>query len=172
MSTDYLTDLPIRLSELHSLKEHGVSIKEDETGCILTQGNSSLHAHSESEYLPVMFTRYADNDPSELFQLIEMEYGVKLKSEHDDEYVYALCDLNVRSRNAVCPACSSENVAKILYGLPRNSRGVRRVLKTKLFVVGGCVVRQGRPLWHCNECKHKWRPSRPEHKGKTSNQSH
>ena len=77
MSTDYVTDLPIRVTELDALKDKGVSIKEDECGCILTLENSHLFVYFESEYSPVMFCRHGDNNPLRILQLITNEYGVE-----------------------------------------------------------------------------------------------
>ncbi len=129
MSTDYLTDLPIRMSELDALKKNGVRIKKDESGCILTLSDAHLHACSESKYTPAMFSRYGDNDTSELFQLIEKTYGVEFVSEHEDGYEWLIARAEKRSREAkCCPSCSSEDIADILYGMPCMSVGMERVL--------------------------------------------
>ena len=157
MSTDYLTDLPIRIGELDPLRDTGVSIEEDENGCTLSLGNANLHACSESKYSPVAFSRYGDSDPFFLLQLIENQFGVEVVSEHDDEYDEMMEEAERRSNEAkFCPSCSSADVASILYGTPAMSKGMQRVLDSKQIAIGGCCQEIGAPEWICNECGHGW----------------
>ena len=167
MSTDYLTDLPIRIGELDVLTKRGISIEEQEDGgCILVLDNAHLHVYAETKYSPVAFSRYGDNYPAELFQLIENEYGVEFISEYDDRYERMMEKAERRSNEAkCCPSCSSENVADILYGMPCMDKGMRRAMESKQVVLGGCCIEDGQSEWHCNGCEHEWGSLRRRKRG-------
>ncbi len=60
------------------------------------------------------------------------------------------------SERPVCPKCGSNHVARILYGLPADSDELKRELDAKRSVLGGCVVTDDDPEWHCNECRREW----------------
>lgn len=49
-----------------------------------------------------------------------------------------------------CPKCKSENLAKILYGLPAFDDKPEKDLEEKKIVLGGCEVDDKH--WHCNNC--------------------
>ena len=157
MSTNYVTDLPIRITELDALEDKGVKLKEDEFGLILTLENSHLFVYCESEYSPVMFCRYGNNDPSELLDLICKQYGVEIISEYDDGYERLIERAERRSNEAqYCPSCSSKNVAEIHWGMPEMSKGFARVYEANQIKLGGCCIEDGQPEWYCNECEHEW----------------
>jgi hypothetical protein len=157
MSTNYLTDLPIRVTELDALKGKGVKLKDDEFGLILTLDNSHLFVYFESEYSPVLFCRHGDNNPLKILQLIEKAYGVETISEYDDGYEDTVANAERRSQEAkCCPSCSSKDVAEILYGMPCMSKGMERVYSSNQIKLGGCCVEDGIPEWHCNRCEHEW----------------
>jgi hypothetical protein len=157
MSTNYVTDLPIRITELDALKDKGVKLKEDEFGLILAMDNAHLFVYFESEYSPVMFSRYGDNNPLKILQLIKNEYGVEIISEYDDGYERLIKSAEKRSNEAqCCPSCSSKNVAEILRGMPGMSKGFSRVHDSNQIKLGGCIIEDGQPEWYCNECEHEW----------------
>lgn len=58
-----------------------------------------------------------------------------------------------------CPACGSERVAQILYGLVDNSDGLVKALEAGYVVLGGCCVTDDDPDYHCHDCGHEWRVS-------------
>jgi hypothetical protein len=49
-----------------------------------------------------------------------------------------------------CPKCNSESVIPILYGEP-NDEGIAAAYRNEL-VLGGCIVDDGLPIWHCQDC--------------------
>jgi len=55
---------------------------------------------------------------------------------------------------AVCPSCKSNNVVPIAYGLP-GFEMQEEAIKGKIHL-GGCVIEEGAPDFHCNDCEHKW----------------
>ena len=48
-----------------------------------------------------------------------------------------------------CPMCGSERVAPILYGLPANE-------PDEMVHLGGCIISEDNPSWHCKACGHEW----------------
>jgi hypothetical protein len=55
-----------------------------------------------------------------------------------------------------CPKCGAESPAWILYGLPAFTPELKAKLKAGKIVLGGCLVEEGQPTWHCNACDHEW----------------
>lgn len=55
-----------------------------------------------------------------------------------------------------CPECGSAKVASILYGLPDFSDELERELNAEEVELGGCIIMDDDPLWHCVECQHRW----------------
>ena len=55
---------------------------------------------------------------------------------------------------AVCPNCESKNVVPIAYGLPGDKMR-EDVFKGKIHL-GGCIMEENNPDFHCNDCEHKW----------------
>lgn len=49
----------------------------------------------------------------------------------------------------VCPSCDSDQVDKVVYGLP--SRPLQRGEMT-----GGCIIGPDGPDWLCNACQREW----------------
>jgi len=52
----------------------------------------------------------------------------------------------------ICPECRSENVARILYGLP-DFDAIQEGLENKTIVLGGCCMDLEDPDYYCNICK-------------------
>ena len=53
-----------------------------------------------------------------------------------------------------CPSCGSTKVAEIVFGYPTEETleaGTRGEL-----VLGGCIVSEIDPEWHCTACDHEW----------------
>jgi rubredoxin len=54
-----------------------------------------------------------------------------------------------------CPACGSNRIARIVYGLPSSSpRLMERVEKGEI-VFGGCCITRDDPSWNCPDCNAK-----------------
>lgn len=51
-----------------------------------------------------------------------------------------------------CPYCGSNNIAKILHGLPTFSKKLDEDIKWGKVVLGGCCVTDDDPDKHCNSC--------------------
>lgn len=62
----------------------------------------------------------------------------------------------MNDKHPTCPACGCNQVASILYGLPDDSDELREDLRMKRVTLGGCVVSDDDPLWHCNVCGVEW----------------
>lgn len=56
-----------------------------------------------------------------------------------------------------CPFCNSKNVAKIIYGMPAFSKKLEKELASGKVILGGCIVSDKAPLFHCNDCGRRWR---------------
>ena len=54
-----------------------------------------------------------------------------------------------------CPACGSNRVADILYGLPDFSDELCAELDAGRTVLGGCCLTGDDPEWQCVECEAK-----------------
>ncbi|MGH7769929.1 MAG: hypothetical protein ACREQP_20970, partial [Candidatus Binatia bacterium] len=54
-----------------------------------------------------------------------------------------------------CPQCGSEKVVRILYGLP--TEAARDLSNKGKVALGGCLVDDRNPRWHCSDCDHDWR---------------
>ncbi len=59
----------------------------------------------------------------------------------------------VHNGTPVCPYCGSKHVASILYGMPAMTEQLQRDLKAKKVVIGGCIVTDIDPWYHCNKCR-------------------
>ena len=55
---------------------------------------------------------------------------------------------------AVCPSCNSNNVVPIAYGLP-GFEMQEEAIQGKIHL-GGCVIEEGAPDFHCNDCERDW----------------
>ena len=53
-----------------------------------------------------------------------------------------------------CPACASDQVARIEFGFPSEKMLEQR--ERGEIVLGGCCVTEDDPKWHCKECEHEW----------------
>jgi hypothetical protein len=61
-----------------------------------------------------------------------------------------------KSRGSVfrCPACHSNRVRAIVYGLP--SEELMEEASRERVILGGCTIVDGRPLLACLDCEHRW----------------
>ena len=62
--------------------------------------------------------------------------------------------MNSNSDSPGCPNCSSENVARIVFGYP-GPEMMEESQRGKI-VLGGCCVGEDDPQWHCNDCDQDW----------------
>ena len=53
-----------------------------------------------------------------------------------------------------CPSCKSDNVAAIAFGYPGPE--MSEAASRGEIVLGGCIVNDDDPEWHCKDCKHNW----------------
>jgi hypothetical protein len=53
-----------------------------------------------------------------------------------------------------CPNCNNKEIIPILYGQPT----LEKVAKCERgeVVLGGCVIVDGMPKWHCKKCGHRF----------------
>jgi hypothetical protein len=56
--------------------------------------------------------------------------------------------------NLKCPKCNSEKVIPIVYGLPTDD--AFKAADEGKVVLGGCIVHDDRPFWHCSNCEYDW----------------
>ncbi len=54
-----------------------------------------------------------------------------------------------------CPVCGSDQVVPIVYGLPSWELG--QAAERGEIVLGGCIITDHAPKWHCLDCGHTWR---------------
>lgn len=54
-----------------------------------------------------------------------------------------------------CPSCQSEDVVRIIYGLP-NEEAIREAMEG-LIALGGCLVDDDNPKWKCKACEQEWK---------------
>lgn len=59
-----------------------------------------------------------------------------------------------RSRPRFCPACGSQAVLRIVYGMPGEE--MRRKAEAGLIALGGCVIEEDQPRAECGDCGHQW----------------
>lgn len=53
-----------------------------------------------------------------------------------------------------CPSCGSRSVVRIAYGHP--SEETQEAARRGVVVLGGCILAEDAPKWHCRRCKHSW----------------
>ena len=51
-----------------------------------------------------------------------------------------------------CPACKSNSIASIWYGLVEFTDELQQSRQAGRVKLGGCVITSESPIWHCNEC--------------------
>lgn len=54
-----------------------------------------------------------------------------------------------------CLKCSSSKVIPIAYGY-LSSEMIEELERGEI-ILGGCVITDEIPLWHCGECEHEWK---------------
>ncbi len=59
-----------------------------------------------------------------------------------------------------CPKCLSEDsVVPIVYGYPGSDMWEEQ--ERGKIELGGCVIAEGAPDYHCNKCKYEWEEDKP-----------
>lgn len=53
-----------------------------------------------------------------------------------------------------CPVCGSEDTVPIVYGLPTEE--TMEYARRGKVVLGGCIIHESSPAWHCNSCGYEW----------------
>ncbi len=89
-------------------------------------------------------------------------YHIELDmSEHDGliEGLLEGLDYVVHNKGSLgpkCPYCGSRNTARILYGMPLMDEQMQRLLEEKIIVLGGCLMSDCNPDYHCNDCENEF----------------
>jgi hypothetical protein len=52
-----------------------------------------------------------------------------------------------------CPKCGNRNVAEYLWGMPAFTKKLEEELEVGHVVLGGCMITESDPKYHCNNCK-------------------
>ena len=90
-------------------------------------------------------------------------YHIELDmSSHDGLIEGALegLDYAVHNKGSLgpkCPYCGSRHTARILYGMPLMDEQMKRLLDEKIIVLGGCLMSDRNPDYHCNDCGRAFR---------------
>ena len=53
-----------------------------------------------------------------------------------------------------CPSCGSSKVVPIVYGMPGSE--LAEACERGEVELGGCVIGDCDPEWHCKRCGHQW----------------
>ena len=53
-----------------------------------------------------------------------------------------------------CPKCQSNNIILIVYGYPPSDVGEEA--EKGIVQLGGCVINDDSPQWHCKNCGHEF----------------
>ncbi len=76
--------------------------------------------------------------------------------------------LSLRPAGLSCPACGSDQILEIIYGLPATTEKLERELEKKTIILGGCMMHENAPLWKCGKCNCTFdHPISKEHAVKT-----
>ena len=63
----------------------------------------------------------------------------------------------MRFKRSQCSVCGSTRIARILYGLPDFAdKGLQRDVDSERVILGGCIVFEDSPVWHCWNCGAEW----------------
>mgnify|MGYP001191086227 FL=1 len=60
-----------------------------------------------------------------------------------------------------CPNCGKNNIAKYLYGMPAMDEELRKDIDKGKIILGGCVIIDESPKFHCNSCSYDWPMDHP-----------
>lgn len=74
-----------------------------------------------------------------------------------------------RKKKPVCPFCGSRIIIPIVYGLP--GPDLEEKSKKGRVILGGCIVWEGQPQSHCNDCGYEWRGSGANFKARKNGKS-
>lgn len=61
-------------------------------------------------------------------------------------------DVFVKRKPYRCPQCGKKSLAKILWGLPMNTKDQQEDIISGKIVFGGCCVTDRDPTWQCTTC--------------------
>lgn len=59
----------------------------------------------------------------------------------------------VKRKPTKCTNCNSENIARILYGMPDFNESMEKDIAEKKIVLGGCVIFDHAANWKCTDCE-------------------
>ena len=63
----------------------------------------------------------------------------------------------MRFKRQKCSVCESTRIARILYGLPDfTDEGLQQDVDSGRIILGGCIVFEDSPEWHCLNCGAEW----------------
>ena len=65
--------------------------------------------------------------------------------------------MHSKTEKIICPACTSDNIAVIMYGMPAFSPELMNEIKSGHKKLGGCCVRNDSPDYTCNNCGKEWK---------------
>ena len=142
--------------------DHEGVTSTDETAdsLVLTDGTNSVLVCAESDEDAPCYTRTAGRgDPTAVLEAVADFFKVCLISEYDDEWHDIVGRIEAGEKQPTkptCPQCGSLKGARIMYGLPHYCAELKEALDAGRLVLGGCVVEDDAPAWHCNECQHEW----------------
>jgi len=60
------------------------------------------------------------------------------------------------NKSPSCPSCKSTNTCPIFWGYPGGMEEISRLIDEEKISLGGCLVSDDDPVWHCNNCQNKW----------------
>ena len=60
------------------------------------------------------------------------------------------------AQHRACPECDCDDLARVLYGLPADPNALQLYIDAGRVVLGGCLVTDDDPIWHCNVCKNRF----------------
>jgi DNA-directed RNA polymerase subunit RPC12/RpoP len=65
--------------------------------------------------------------------------------------------MNKKKEIVTCPACGSDNVTEVIYGMPVFSPELMKEIKIGTKKLGGCCVRNDSPDFICGNCGKEWK---------------
>ena len=65
-------------------------------------------------------------------------------------------------KNPSCTSCNSSNTCPIVWGYPAEVEEALDAAAKGEILLGGCCVSDNDPVWHCNDCQHRWGKSSEE----------
>jgi hypothetical protein len=97
-------------------------------------GEELMVPHKETGIASPMFAHYRTKKKWQNGAIIAVRYETKRKPKK-------------------CPACSSQRIANILYGMPEYSAKLEKDLSSGRIILGGCCITNDDPKWQCADCQ-------------------